>query len=100
MIEPTITCPKCKTEIRLTESLAAPLIEVTRQQFEETLSQKDEEIAQRDGKIPEAHDRAFHRRRSFPERKLQPGCGNKHLGHRDDDVGNELPEHAELVPRL
>jgi len=27
MTEPTIICPKCKTEIKLTESLAAPLIE-------------------------------------------------------------------------
>jgi hypothetical protein len=48
MMEPTITCPKCKTEIPLTESLAAPLIEATRQQFEEKLSQKDQEIAQRE----------------------------------------------------
>jgi len=48
MIEPTIICPKCKTEIRLTESLAAPLIEATRQQFEEKLSEKDREIAQRE----------------------------------------------------
>src|ERR1035437_2202811 len=48
MIEPTIICPKGKTEIRLTESLAAPLIEATRQQFEEKLSQKDDEIAQRE----------------------------------------------------
>jgi uncharacterized protein (DUF3084 family) len=48
MIEPTIPCPTCKTEIRLTESPAAPLIEATRQQFEEKLSQKDEEIAQRE----------------------------------------------------
>ncbi len=30
MTEPTITCPNCKTEIKLTESLAAPLIESTR----------------------------------------------------------------------
>lgn len=30
MTEPTIICPNCKTEIRLTESLAAPLIELTR----------------------------------------------------------------------
>lgn len=30
MTEPTITCPSCKTEIKLTESLAAPLIESTR----------------------------------------------------------------------
>jgi hypothetical protein len=48
MIEPTIICPKCKTEIRLTESLAAPLVEATRQQFEEKLSKKDEEIALRE----------------------------------------------------
>ena len=31
MSEPTIVCPSCKTEIKLTESLAAPLIESTRQ---------------------------------------------------------------------
>ena len=48
MIEPTIICPKCKAEILLTESLAAPLVEATRQQFEEKLSKKDEEIAQRE----------------------------------------------------
>lgn len=48
MTEPTITCPNCKTEIRLTESLAAPLIAATRQQFEQQLLQKDEEVAKRE----------------------------------------------------
>ncbi|MBK7953201.1 MAG: DUF2130 domain-containing protein [Candidatus Accumulibacter sp.] len=48
MTEPTIICPNCKTEIRLTESLAAPLIAATRKQFEQQLSQKDEEIAKRE----------------------------------------------------
>lgn len=48
MTEPTITCPNCKTEIKLTESLAAPLIESTRQQFEQRLAQKDSEIHQRE----------------------------------------------------
>jgi len=48
MTEPTITCPKCGTEIRLTESLAAPLIAATRKQFEQQLSQKDEAIAKRE----------------------------------------------------
>ena len=51
MNEPTITCPKCKTEIPLTESLAAPLIEATRKQFERKLSQKDKEIEQREEAI-------------------------------------------------
>lgn len=48
MTEPTITCPNCKTEIKLTESLAAPLIESTRKQFEQRLAQKDSEISQRE----------------------------------------------------
>ncbi len=37
MTEPTITCPNCKTEIKLTESLAAPLIESTRRDYERRL---------------------------------------------------------------
>jgi hypothetical protein len=48
MNEPTITCPSCKTEIKLTESLAAPLIAATRKQFEQQLAQKDSDIAQRE----------------------------------------------------
>ncbi len=45
MTEPTIICPKCGNEIRLTESLAAPLIAATRQQFLQRLSEKDAELA-------------------------------------------------------
>jgi len=48
MTEPTITCPNCKTEIKLTESLAAPLIEATRKQYEDQLAQKDSDIAARE----------------------------------------------------
>ncbi|MEY4831000.1 MAG: hypothetical protein RLZZ562_2796, partial [Planctomycetota bacterium] len=29
MSEPSITCPNCKSEIKLTESLAAPLVKQT-----------------------------------------------------------------------
>ena len=48
MTEPTITCPNCKTEIKLNESLAAPLIAATRKQFEQQLAQKDSDIATRE----------------------------------------------------
>jgi hypothetical protein len=48
MTEPTIICPNCKTEIKLTESLAAPLIAATRKQFEAQLAKKDSDIAQRE----------------------------------------------------
>ncbi len=47
MTEPTITCPNCKTEIKLTESLAAPLIESTRRDFEKRLALKDSDIAKK-----------------------------------------------------
>lgn len=46
--EPTITCPKCKTEIRLTESLAAPLIEAKKQEFEERLARQREDFEERE----------------------------------------------------
>jgi hypothetical protein len=51
MTEPTITCPSCKTEIKLTESLAAPLIETTRRDYEQRLAQKEAEAAQREARI-------------------------------------------------
>ena len=48
MSEPTIICPNCKTEIKLTESLAAPLIESTRRDFEKRLALKDSDIAKKE----------------------------------------------------
>jgi len=51
MNEPTITCPNCKTNIKLTESLAAPLIQLTRREFEKRLRQKDVEISEREAEI-------------------------------------------------
>jgi hypothetical protein len=51
MTDPTITCPHCKTEIKLNESLAAPLIAATKQQFETQLAQKDNAIAAREQEI-------------------------------------------------
>src|SRR6476619_3468125 len=56
MNEPTIICPSCKTEIRLTESLAAPLIESTRHEYEKRLTQKDIDIAKREAGIRERED--------------------------------------------
>lgn len=44
MSEPTITCPNCQHEIKLTESLAAPLIQSTKKQYEKLLAKKDGDI--------------------------------------------------------
>lgn len=63
MNEQVIRCPSCKTEIKLTESLAAPLVESMRKQFEQQLAQKNKEIAAREetlraeqGKIDQARN--------------------------------------------
>jgi len=56
MTEPTITCPNCKTEIKLTESLAAPLIEATRREYEQRLAQKDADIAKRETSLREREE--------------------------------------------
>jgi hypothetical protein len=42
--EPTLHCPNCNQEIRLTESLAAPLLAETRQRFQQQLASKDAEM--------------------------------------------------------
>jgi hypothetical protein len=53
MSEPTIICPNCKTEIKLTESLAAPLIESTRRDYEQRLAFKDTDIAKKEETLRE-----------------------------------------------
>ena len=67
MTEPTITCPNCKTEIKLTESLAAPLIESTRRQFEQRLAQKDSEIIQREQTMREKEKRLVEDKRKLED---------------------------------
>lgn len=51
MNEPTITCQHCKAQIRLTDSLAAPLIRATRAQYEEKIAEKEAEVARRESAI-------------------------------------------------
>lgn len=53
MAEPTVVCPQCKTEIKLTESLAAPLLESVRRDYELRLTQKDGEMAKREQALAE-----------------------------------------------
>ncbi len=46
--EPTIICPNCATEIKLTESLAAPLIQTVRKEYEAKIEQKEADVAKRE----------------------------------------------------
>ena len=50
-MEPSIVCPNCRTEIKLTETLAAPLIEAARRDSEAKLRQQEEQIAKREAAV-------------------------------------------------
>ncbi len=50
-MEPSIICPNCRTEIKLTETLAAPLIEAVRRESDQKLRVKEAEIAKREAAI-------------------------------------------------
>ncbi|MET4356420.1 hypothetical protein ABIC08_006383 [Bradyrhizobium sp. RT9b] len=54
--EPTLQCPHCRNEIKLTESLAAPLLEETRKRFQEQLANKDAEVARKNEALREERE--------------------------------------------
>src|SRR5262245_46282850 len=62
MAEPTVVCPQCKSEIKLTESLAAPLLESIKRDYEQRLAQKDADIAKREKTLHE-HEAALQKQR-------------------------------------
>lgn len=62
-MEPQISCPHCKNDIKLTESLAAPLLQKTRAEFQQILDQqatamekREEDLRFKQSQL--AHDRA------------------------------------------
>lgn len=67
MVEPTVLCPSCATEIKLTESLAAPLIESTRRDFEARLAEKDAAVAKREAAVREQQKAVEEAKRSIDD---------------------------------
>lgn len=51
MTDPIIPCPQCRHPIKLTESLAAPLLESARRQFDQRLAEKETEFHSREQKL-------------------------------------------------
>jgi hypothetical protein len=67
MTDPTITCPSCSTEIKLTESLAAPLIRATREEYEAKIARKDAELSKREDQLRADLDAIEEAKRSIDE---------------------------------
>lgn len=69
MNEPTITCPNCSFELKLTESLAAPLLAATRRDFEKRLAQKDADVAKRESALKD-REQALSRQQATLEEQV------------------------------
>ncbi len=82
MAEPTITCPKCGAEIKLTDSLAAPLVEAVKRDYESRLSEKDAEVLAREKAVKER------------EHALQ-----KQGESIDEQIAKQLAEEREKISR-
>ena len=56
MTDPQIICPHCRTGIKLTESLAAPMIAASRKQFEAQLAAKEADFGRREAELRQTQD--------------------------------------------
>ena len=56
MTDPTITCPQCGNEIKLTNSLAAPIVEASKREFERQLAAKDSEVLARENALKQREE--------------------------------------------
>ena len=69
--EPVLNCPNCNQEIRLTESLAAPLLLETRQRFQEQLASKDAEVARKSEELQQQRDQLLKDRETLDDQIKQ-----------------------------
>jgi hypothetical protein len=77
MVEPVLECPYCHKEIKLTESLSAPLIEATRQGFESKLAEKDTEVARREAAVRDEERKLAEAQRSIGK-QISEGIRREH----------------------
>lgn len=102
MTDPTITCPNCKTEIRLTESLAAPLIAATRSEFELRLAQQNNEMAKREQGIRDKEKQVVEARRELEltvEKRVQDGLAEvRAQAKREAEDGLKLKVMEKIRP--
>jgi len=71
MAEPTIVCPQCRSEIKLTESLAAPLLEAVRRDYEQRLSQKDADMTKREQALAQGSESLEKAKATFDQQIAQ-----------------------------
>lgn len=106
MIQPTISCPKCQSEIKLTESLAAPLIEATRADYERKIAEQAEIVRQKEETLAAERDAIAKARTELDEQvaeklkaerqKIASEEARKAKAAIGDDLDAKMKEIAEL----
>ena len=94
MSDPQIVCPNCSHEIKLTESLAAPLLEETRQRFNEQLAAKDAEVARKTEALRKEQDAVAKAREQIEDQVVQ-----RLTAERSQLVAAEAKKAREAVAR-
>jgi hypothetical protein len=90
--EPTLHCPNCNHEIKLTESLAAPLLEETRQRFNEQLAAKDAEVTRTTEALRKEQDAVAKARE-----QIEDQVGRRLTAERSQLVATEAKKAREAV---
>jgi len=72
MADLTLACPNCKTEIRITEQLAGPIVAATRAEYEKKMAQKSAEAVDQEKRIREREE-ALQRERDSIDQRIADG---------------------------
>lgn len=106
MTEPQIVCTNCGTEIKLTESLAGPLVAAARQRFEQQLAVKQAEFDRRETQIKEAQIKIARAKEEVEEQvaarllREQVKIAEKEAGRARQVVAIELGERDREIADL
>src|SRR5262245_11136778 len=106
MAEPTVVCPQCKSEIKLTESLAAPLLESIRRNYEQRLTQKDADMAKREKTLHE-REASLQKQKESMDEQVQQKIQQEQVRIAADEakkaklaLGNELDRKVKEINEL
>jgi hypothetical protein len=106
LVEPVIVCPNCRKEIKLTESLAAPLVEATRRQYEQKLADKDSEVAKREAEV-RRQEKAVAEAKNTVDDKIAEGIRKEREGIASEEarkarllVSDELQGKSKAITEL
>src|SRR5919108_1871980 len=106
MAEPTVVCPQCKAEIKLTESLAAPLLESVRRDYEQRLMEKEADVTRRERMFLEREAALRKAKESLDEevaaklRQERAGIAAEEAKKAKLALGNDLDQRAKEIAEL